>query len=441
VKSKPISGHFDGGNGRGLSRLTAKRVDAWLKSGKGPLKKLSDGGGLSLVRLPSGSATWQLKYRVKQGDDWKERTYSVGPINGTGLAAAREERDRVRQLVKSGRDPVQARRLDRAEEVASSGELFVDLLRIWLKKEKPGWSAIHYDKSSKALARHVVPMLGKLPVRDITPSMVSSVIETVQSGGRRETASKILQHVRAIFRLAAAKGLRDDNPAEPAIEILAKAKQVRHRPALLNFAGLGDVLRAGELARMSPEVRLCHRLIAFTSVRVSNGVAIRWEELNLEARPSIWIIPRSKMKVRGRAHDHKIILPNQIAAELRAWHALQGFPTKGWVFPGSQGREHLTRESIEKALHSMGFKDKHTCHGWRASFSTLSKDNGFDKQVVDLALDHVHDNEVARAYDRGERLQMRTELAMWWGKQLVQAQSGGEVLAFSKDRARIAARR
>ena len=110
---------------------------------------------MSLVRLPSGGATWQLKYRVKQGDAWKERTYSIGPITGVGLAAAREERARVKQLLKTGRDPVQMRRLDRAKEVASSGELVSDLVKAWLKKEKPGWSAIHYDKSSKALERHV----------------------------------------------------------------------------------------------------------------------------------------------------------------------------------------------------------------------------------------------------------------------------------------------
>ena len=411
---------------RGLSRLSAKRIDAWLKSGKGPAKKLSDGGGLSLVRLPSGGATWQLKYRVKQGGDWKERTYSMGLIAGVGLAAARAERDRVKQLIKSGRDPVQARRLDRAEEIASSGELFSDLVKAWLKKEKPGWSAIHYDKSSKALERHAVPALGKLPVRDITPSMVSAVIDTVQSGGKRETASKILQHVRAIFRLAAAKGLRDDNPAEPAIEILAKARQVKHRPALLTFPALGGVLRATEVAHISPEVRLCHRLIAFSAVRIGNAVEARWDEFDLDSKPAVWTIPRAKMKVRGRAHDHKVILPSLMAEDLRKWREAQSADGEGYVFPGNQGREHLSREAVEKALHSMGFKDKHTCHGWRASFSTLAKDSGYDKQVVDLALDHIHDNEVARAYDRGERLQKRIELAMWWGRQLVGAQRGGE---------------
>lgn len=413
-----------GGNTRGLSRLTAKRIGAWLKWGKGPVKKLGDGGGLSLVRLPSGSATWQVKYRFKDGNDLRERTFSIGPVTDVGLAVAREARDWVKQQIKKGHDPVQVRRLDRATEIASSGELFGDLVEVWLRKEKPGWSAIHYDKSSKALNRHVTPHLGRLPVRDITPSMISTVIERIQQGGKRETAAKILQHVRSIFRLAAAKGLRNDNPAEPVIEILAKSRAVRHRPALLTFPALGEVLRANELAHISPEVRLCHRLVAFTAVRISNAVAARWEEFDLESKPPIWVIPRAKMKIRGRLHDHKVVLPAALAEELRRWRESQGADKSVHVFPGSQGREHLTRESVEKALHAMGLKDKHTCHGWRASFSTLAKDHGHDKQVVDLALDHIHDTDVARAYDRGERLNKRTKLAIWWGNQLVQAQRG-----------------
>ena len=408
---------------RGKDRLTVKRIAAWLKSGKPPIK-LRDGAGLFLKRLPSGTATWQLQYRHAMN----ERTFSIGPVSAVSLKQAREERDRVKQIIKTGRDPVQARLTARAGEISSSGELFEDLLKAWLKKQQQAWSEIHFDKASKALERHVVPALGKLPVRDITPKMVSNVIEKIQRGGRRETASKILQHVRAVFRYAASDGLRNDNPAEPAIEVLNKAKRVKHRPALLTFASLGEVLRAGELPIISPEVRLALRIIAFTAVRISNAVEAEWEEFDLNVEPAMWIIPRAKMKMRDREHDHKVVLPAQLAEDLRLWHDSSGAPASGYVVPGKQGRSYISREAVEKALRTMGFANKQTPHGWRASFSTLAKDNGFDKQVVDLALDHIHDNEIARAYDRGERLTKRIELAKWWGDQLDAAQHGAEVI-------------
>jgi integrase len=93
----------------------------------------------------------------------------------------------------------------------------------------------------------------------------------------------------------------------------------------------------------------------------------------------------------------------------------------------------LARESVEKMLHALGFKDRHVAHGWRASFSTLAKDSGlFDKDAINLALDHIHDSEVARAYDRGERRAQRIALAKWWGEQLIAAERGGKVVQLRK---------
>lgn len=425
---------MDGGNGRGWNRLAVRSIEKWAKAAA-PGAKLSDGGGLYLRKLESGATTWQLKYRL----GGVERTFSVGQVD---LAKARKERERIKAIVKEGRDPVKSRRLDRAEQVASSGETFADLVSVWLRKQKPAWSTIHYDKSSKAIERHVTAALGKLPVRDITPSMVSAIVETVQAGGKRETAAKLLQHTRAIFRLAAAKGLRNDNPAEAAIEVLAPVGNVRRRPALLDFPSLGELLRAAERAQISPEVRLCHRLIAFTATRIANATAAKWSEFHLDDAVPTWRIPRASMKVnKGRTHDHQVILSAPIAEDLRRWRAMQRDAKSPYLFPrqGHRGRgkkelqPYLARESVEKMLHSLGYKDRHVARGWRASFSTLAKDSGlFDKDAINLALDHIHDSEVARAYDRGERRAQRIALAKWWGEELTRAERGAKVVPLGR---------
>ena len=113
--------------------------------------------------------------------------------------------------------------------------------------------------------------------------------------------------------------------------------------------------------------------------------------------------------------------------ELRAWRRTVG--AKGHLFPGATGQKFLSRESLEKAYRvTLALADKHSPHGWRAAFSTLAREGGFDRDVVELALDHVHDNEVARAYDRGGRLEQRVKLAGWWSDQLSQAQRGADVV-------------
>ena len=412
---------MDGGNGRkGIERLTAKEVAAWIKlpAKDEAKKKLADGGGLYLVRLPTGNASWQVRYRF----DGADRTYSVGPSTSTTLADARAARRLVKDQIKAGIDPAKFRQVSRATAIASSGDLFRDAAEIWLKKRKSRWSDIHYKKARQAIERDVMEYLGPLPLREITPAMISQVVERIQKRGARETASKVLQHVRLIFRLAIANGKIDANPAEHASEILNERNQVKHRPALLSFPELGDVLRRADVAPTSPTVRLAHRLIAFTAVRIGNAVAARWADFDLDATPASWVIPRDEMKVKKRDHDHKVVLCDAIANELRTWRLAQTEPGE-YVFPGNRGREYVTPDAVEKMLReTLALSDKHCPHGWRASFSTLSKENGFAKEAVDLTLDHIHDSSTARAYDRGERLAKRIELMAWWGSELMKAQ-------------------
>jgi integrase len=133
------------------------------------------------------------------------------------------------------------------------------------------------------------------------------------------------------------------------------------------------------------------------------------------------------MKSRNRHHDHKVVLAPSIVAELRRWRSDTG--GKGPVFPSPQGGKHISRESLEKAYRvTLRLEGKHSPHGWRSAFSTLGRDEGFAREIVELTLDHVHDNEVARAYDRGERMEQRKKLMHWWAERLVAAQSGAPIL-------------
>jgi integrase len=82
---------------------------------------------------------------------------------------------------------------------------------------------------------------------------------------------------------------------------------------------------------------------------------------------------------------------------------------------------------------TLGLAKKHSPHGWRSALSTLARDAGFSPDVVELTLDHVHDNAVARAYDRGERLTERLRLMAWWDDQLRPAEHPA-VLTFKAHR-------
>jgi integrase len=412
--------------GRSTNRLSDRTVRAFLsnvRAGKAATKKLSDGGGLFITTTPAGSAVWRLKYR----HGGKEKLYAIGVYPTIGLERARVAREAVKAHLSEGREPVKARQLSRASAVASSVSTFGAAAESWLDERRKEWSVLHYQKSKRALERDVLPLLGKLPIADVTPAMIARAIEAIMKRGAAETASKTLWHCVCIFRLAQARGLVRENAAVPVREVLPRRKLRGQRPALLDVKDLGDLLRRMATAPLTPAVRVAHRLVAFTAGRVGNVVEAEWKEFELDSDLPAWTVPRKKMKTRVRKFDHRVYLAPTIAAELRIWRGVSS--AHGYLFRSQTTGKPITREALEKSLRvTLGMEGKHSVHGWRSSFATLARDAGFSRDVVELTLDHVHDNEVARAYDRGERLVERRRLMYWWDAQLSGAQHGATVI-------------
>jgi len=410
---------MSGGIGGKLSDKACKAFAAQKARGS----KLPDGRGLHLFITPAGGTTWRIKYRI----DGKEKLFSIGSYPAVSLAAARVELTEVKALLRENKDPVTQRRINRAASNAASDDTFEAVAGNWLKMKQKEWSAGHFTKSTRAFERDIYPIIGKLPIASITPSIVAKTVEDINKRGVLETATRILQHLNGVFRFAQAKGLCRDNPALPAREILPRKKDSGRMNALLDWVSLGDILRRADMARISPSVRMAHRLIAFTGMRIGNVVEAEWKEFHLDDKQPTWVIPRAKMKVTSRPIDHRVPLGKEIAEELREWKNRIG--GKGYVFPSPTGGKHIGCESIEKVYRvTLSLSGKHSPHGWRSAFSTLARDYGTARDVVELALDHAHDNEVARAYDRGERFDERIKLLNWWGKHLAAAQQGAKII-------------
>lgn len=415
-----------------MGKLTDIAIKAFI-SKKEIGKKLPDGEGLFLFITPAGGSVWRIKYRFAG----KEKSYSPGPYPLVTLAAARAKLTEVKLLLLDGKDPVVVRRLSRAAHSGNSGTTFKDIADAWLAMKEKEWSDVHHKKSARAFERDVYPLIGKLPIAEISPAVVARVVEVINKRDVLETATRVLQHLNGVFRYAQARGLRNDNPATAAREILPRKKHSGHMPALLDFPSLGDVLRRGEKARLSPSVRMAHRLLAFTASRIGNIVDAEWREFDLDADQPVWTIPRAKMKVSTHGADHRIPLSPEIHAELVAWKRVHGGGK--YLFPSPSKNKYISREAIEKAYRvTLELGRKHSPHGWRSAFSTLARDNGFERDAVEISLDHAHDNDVALSYDRGKRFDQRVELMRWWGRQLAAAERGGEVIPLTRNKDLVA---
>ncbi len=79
--------------------------------------KLSEGGGLYLLVSPNGAKYWQMKYRF----EGKERKYAIGVYPTVSIKAAIIARDRAKEVLRCGIDPVENRKqLKKAKAIRST---------------------------------------------------------------------------------------------------------------------------------------------------------------------------------------------------------------------------------------------------------------------------------------------------------------------------------
>jgi len=73
----------------------------------------------------------------------------------------------------------------------------------------------------------------------------------------------------------------------------------------------------------------------------------------------------------------------------------------------------------------MGYgKEEMTSHGFRATASTLLNESGkWSSDAIERQLAHLENNEVRRAYARGEHWNERVDMASWWANYLDQLRS------------------
>ena len=125
--------------------------------------KLSDGGWLFLVVMPSGSKLWRMAYRFHG----IEKTLSFGGYPEVSLKDARTRRDEAKALVTQGIDPSQKRKLDKLSHAASMATTFGGIAEEYLEKlRRDGRSERTLEKGRwlLALAR---PALWDCPTSEI----------------------------------------------------------------------------------------------------------------------------------------------------------------------------------------------------------------------------------------------------------------------------------
>jgi Arm DNA-binding domain len=180
----------------------------------GPLKRLSDGGGLRLEVDRAGNKSWI--FRFTSPVTGKERYMGLGPLADVGLQDARKKAADARALVRDGIDPMDHRDAKRAETKVqtSRGVTFRDYAERYVNIKEAGWkNPKHRQQWRNTLATYCYPVIGNLPVADIDTTAVLAVMQPIWSE-KPETASRVRGRIEVILSAAKVEGLRiGENPA------------------------------------------------------------------------------------------------------------------------------------------------------------------------------------------------------------------------------------
>ena len=231
------------------------------KHGAKPIK-LFDTNGLFLLIQPSGGKLWRLKYRHAG----KEKKLSIGRYPEVGLKEARRRRDQAREVLATGFDPAEQKRLLKEAEAKSAATTFGIIGEEYLTKAALEGRERVTIKKSRWLMSLMTPALGHRPIADIKACELLTVLKKVEAKRHLETARRMRSLAGRIFRHAIATARAENDPSSQLRGALT-APRVKHHSALFDERSVGTFLRAIEGYEGQPLTSIALRLTPHVFVR------------------------------------------------------------------------------------------------------------------------------------------------------------------------------
>jgi integrase len=398
-------------------------TDTFIKQAKhtGKLSgdRYADGGNMYLLVKAAGKY-WRMDYTYAD----KRKTLALGVYPDVSLLKARQRRDSARELLADGRDPSAAKKEKKIALVAATANTFELVARKWLVKTAAERSASTQLKRKTWLEKDVFPFIGKMPISTIGPRDVLGTLRIMEGRGALDAALRVKQVCGQIFRFAVAEG-----SAERDVTHDLKGALTTHvsenRPAVTEPLQVGELMRHIFAYSGHPYTVAALKLTPLVFLRPGELRKAEWSEIDLEACE--WRIPGSKMKLKI---GHIVPLSTQAVDILRGIHPITGHGR--YVFPSTRGGERpMSENTVNDALKSMGYKDIHCAHGFRATARTIM-DEVLEQKVdhIEHQLAHQVKDANGRAYNRTAHLAARKVMMQTWADYLDKLRTGADVISF-----------
>jgi integrase len=244
----------------------------------------------------------------------------------------------------------------------------------------------------------ILPRWQNHKLNQVKPVAVEAWLDSIKRA--RGTRAKIRNIMSAVFNHAMRYEWLDANP----IKLVRQSAKRERTPDVLELAELQLLL-----SNLDVRERTLVLLDAATGLRVSELLALRWEDVNfktleLSVTRSIWHQVVGNCKTEASAKP--VPLDNYMAEDLLEWRRTSPYPMPhDWVFasPTMKGKQpywpdNLMKRYIRPVAQKAGIHKRVGWHTFRHSFGTLLKVNGEDIKTVQELLRHANSRITLEVY-------------------------------------------
>ncbi len=399
-----------------MPRITKPLTATEVKNAKPKEKeyRISDGQGLQLRVLPSGSKQWQLNYyRPTNG---KRANFNLGRFPDVNLAQARKNSLLAKELIAQGIDPQEDQKKKQQDYKEIHEHTFVNVAKEWFEIKKDSVTSDYASDILRSLELHIFPHLADTPVKNITAPLVIELLKPIEAKGSLETVKRLSQRLNEVMNFATNCGLIQANPLTGIKAAFKKPK--KENMAALKPAELPELMGAIANASIKRTTRCLLEWQLHTMTRPAEASGAKWCEVDIDEK--VWTIPAERMKKR---REHRIPLTEQAIELLDVMKPISGH--REFIFPSDRDpKKPCNSQTANMALKRMGFAGRLVSHGLRSLASTTLNEQGFEADLIEAALAHIDDNHVRSAYNRTDYLERRIPMMCWWSGHIGEAAKG-----------------
>jgi len=245
-------------------------------------KRYKDRDGLTLEVRPSGNKVFIFRFQW----DKKPQTITVGHYPALSLLDARNIAVKYRNYLKNGVDPREGNKKYNKEHT-----IFATIADQWYNKNCQCWREVTQKNHKRSLEKNVYPIIGNIPINEITKADLLEIILPHEALGHYEVAHRLFSRIKAIFDYALSAGIIEYYPLHGLKNALAPKPKIKNQLAI-NANEAHEMLNQVRQSNSSTIVKLYIELLAHLFVRPAELRLAKWSEFDLQKAE--WNIPTER---------------------------------------------------------------------------------------------------------------------------------------------------